>query len=627
MNSTKRKTITIATDELVSVGGEPFKILDTTSFPNRVFAMNLNSGSKTIVEISDIQVLDTENLVEIDLATIEDKDWREARLKFKAIEPLLEHGGSEAVVAQAIEESGYSRSALFKFRSNYLKYGSIEGLLPRKRGTKKGTRFISPAVDRIISSVIEDLFLKRPPCPQQEVVDEVERLCGNADLPIPSAGTVRKRIDQIPRRIRMHKRYGRKAAQRIFQPSRGHFPEADFPGQSVQIDHTPADLIIVDDKHRKPIGRPWVTLAIDVFSRAIYGYHTSLEAPSALSNAMVMTQSVLSKDKWLEKLNIDADWPVWGIMKSVHIDNGPDFHSNAFKGGCDRYNIKLEYRPKGFTHFGGHIERKLGSMSDRSHSLPGSTGHSITDKGDYDAEGNACMTMAEFERWLVSYICKVYHMRDHSETGEAPIKRWKSGFTTTPDLPPVHLELPRCSETFMIDFLPMKKRTIQRYGVQWDLNYYNEALRPWIGTLDETDKKKKAKLIVRRDPRDISKVWVYEPILKTYILAHCSDQTIGPISLWEYKEAKKQRKSRGNTSEERRQILNTAHQMREEVNEAARKTKSARRKQQRQINNSNIVDPTNPMRQKPTTKSKTESDAVFFEFEDKEFELGDDVSW
>src|SRR5215471_20098288 len=42
----------------------------------------------------------------------------------------------------------------------------------------------------------------------------------------------------------------------------------------VQIDHTEIDIIVVDELARTPLpGRPWLTLAIDVFSRVVTGLH------------------------------------------------------------------------------------------------------------------------------------------------------------------------------------------------------------------------------------------------------------------------------------------------------------------------------------------------------------------
>ena len=55
------------------------------------------------------------------------------------------------------------------------------------------------------------------------------------------------------------------------------------PLEQVQIDHTVIDLIVVDDRDRQPIGRPYLTLAIDVFTRCVIGMVVTLEAPSAVS--------------------------------------------------------------------------------------------------------------------------------------------------------------------------------------------------------------------------------------------------------------------------------------------------------------------------------------------------------
>jgi putative transposase len=61
--------------------------------------------------------------------------------------------------------------------------------------------------------------------------------------------------------------------------------EATQALELVQIDHTLADVIIVDSHHRRSIGRPWLSLAIDVATRSVLGFHVGLEAPSALAVA------------------------------------------------------------------------------------------------------------------------------------------------------------------------------------------------------------------------------------------------------------------------------------------------------------------------------------------------------
>ncbi len=41
-------------------------------------------------------------------------------------------------------------------------------------------------------------------------------------------------------------------------------PSVTRPLERVELDHTPLDLIVVDEEDRLPIGRPTVTLALDV---------------------------------------------------------------------------------------------------------------------------------------------------------------------------------------------------------------------------------------------------------------------------------------------------------------------------------------------------------------------------
>jgi putative transposase len=66
----------------------------------------------------------------------------------------------------------------------------------------------------------------------------------------------------------------------------------------VQIDHTVIDLIVVDERDRQPIGRPYLTLAIDVFTRCVVGMVVTLEAPSAVSVGLCLAPPATSALGW-----------------------------------------------------------------------------------------------------------------------------------------------------------------------------------------------------------------------------------------------------------------------------------------------------------------------------------------
>nr|WP_206061798.1 DDE-type integrase/transposase/recombinase [Nonomuraea basaltis] len=124
--------------------------------------------------------------------------------------------------------------------------------------------------------------------------------------------------------------------------------------------HTPVDLEVVDERHRLPIGRPYLTAAIDMASRCVVGLVVTLEAPSALSVGLCLAHTVCDKRPWLERLGVEAvAWPMSGKPHEIHVDNATEFRSEALRRGCAQHGIMLTYRPKGMPHFGGIIERLM----------------------------------------------------------------------------------------------------------------------------------------------------------------------------------------------------------------------------------------------------------------------------
>ena len=106
------------------------------------------------------------------------------------------------------------------------------------------------------------------------------------------------------------------------------------------------DVILVDEKHRLPIGRPWLTLLIDICTRMVTGYYLSLDPPSSISVALALQHAVLPKDEWLTARGISAAWPVQGLPELLHMDNGKEFHAKALRRGAEEYGIRLFYRPR-----------------------------------------------------------------------------------------------------------------------------------------------------------------------------------------------------------------------------------------------------------------------------------------
>ncbi len=118
---------------------------------------------------------------------------------------------------------------------------------------------------------------------------------------------------------------------------------------------------------------------------------------------------------------IDALWPARGIPERLHLDNAKEFRSEALKRGCDQYGIAIDYRPVRTPHYGGHIERLIGTMMGKVHLLPGTTFSDVRAKGDLNPDKTAAMTLDEVERWLGHAIAGVYHCDLHRGIATTPL--------------------------------------------------------------------------------------------------------------------------------------------------------------------------------------------------------------
>ena len=127
--------------------------------------------------------------------------------------------------------------------------------------------------------------------------------------------------------------------------------------------------------------RPWLTLAIDVCTRMVVGFHLSMDRPSRVSIGLCMLNAVYEKSAWLKENAIDARWPAAGLPEALHADNGADFRSRAFSWACREEGIKLICRPaapktvaKWVARFRAEGVAGLQDRSSRPRSSPSQTG-------------------------------------------------------------------------------------------------------------------------------------------------------------------------------------------------------------------------------------------------------------
>lgn len=572
---------------IVSHQGEPFRVVDIIN-PTDIVIESHDHQKKVVPSSSVVMETTSSSTAKLpDLAVIDDKHWQEALRVYEHIRPLIDmgrHNRTRADVQLVADKMEKHATTLYRWLEAYETTGLVSALLRKKR-SDKGVARLPPAVEALIQATIEDFHLTAQRRRPSKTAAEVKKRCIRAGLPEPDEKTVRNRIDSISGELQLRRREGAKAAAERYRPIRGSFPGADFPLAVVQIDHTPMDVIVVDDVHRKPINRPFLTTAIDVYSRMVVGFYISLDHPGALATGLCISRAILGKEIFLAKLGIDElSWPCWGVMAKVHTDNAKEFRGTLLAQATTQYGIVRERRPKGRPHFGGHIERAFRTHMDEVHNeLPGTTFSSVKFKKDYDSEGRAVMTLDALEHWFTIFILGVYHQKLHSGIEMPPILKWDQGIRGTELTLGTGVPARIADEDRLrLDFMPYFERTVQEYGVQNEgVFYWTDALRRLVHMPDPRHPSNAKYFICRYDPRDMSCIWLYDDESEQYIHVPYKNLTRPSISLWEIKKAKRLLKETYKKVANEELIFKSIDKMREIVDGESNKTKAARRMSQR----------------------------------------------
>lgn len=429
--------------------------------------------------------------------TISQQRFDELAGRAQAIQDLVTMPDRRSVdIDFAAEVAGVHRATIYRDLRRVSGAGevTVRALAQHKRGFPKGRSRLHPRVETIILQRLLHYYLTPAKPSMLDTVGKIAADCEAEGLAPPARAAVIRRLHKLKRAKVEARRYGRKAAEAA-TPRHGRFLVTE-PWAVFEIDHTLADVIIVDSEHRKPIGRAWLTLVFDVATRMIVGYYVSLEPPSLLRAAIAISFAVADKGPWLSARGYGYPWPARGLPRLVHSDRAAEFRADVFVRGLKNQGVETFLRPAGRPHWGGHIERMIGTMMGACRMLPGATHSSPSARGDYDSVGSARLTLAELDDWFAKQILGVYHNTVHSALGKTPLQAWEEATAgRTP-------RMPDDPEAFRLDMLPSSVRQITRHGIRlFGQDYACEELKLAYA-------ERKGKVEVKFDPRDLSKVWV-----------------------------------------------------------------------------------------------------------------------
>lgn len=426
-----------------------------------------------------------------------------------------------AIAREAVkrkDDSPPSVSSALRWTQSYIRGGKdIVALLPdfKRRGNRKSR--IPPALRRLLDESIDAVYLTRErPTLQDTLDDAIPRVDrenrlrprGETRLPLPTRRMLKSILERRDPLDVCIARYGREyATHKYRQVLKGVRVEHGL--QRVEVDHTPLNCMVIDERTFLPLGRPWLTAAIDVAHRVFVGYALSFEPPSYLSVMRCLKHAIMPKTYLAERFPaVQHAWPCHGVPDALGLDNGKDFESAALRDFADRFAIDLDYCPVHRPWIKGTIERALGSINRGvAHGVPGTTFEDVAQRDDYDSVGRACITLEALHEIVHLWIVDYYQQRVHRTLGMSPERSWIEEMA--------HRDIPLPASAAELDqalAVPMR-RVLSHPGIQIEYLFYNS--QECLGLLTRAGGS--VGVDVGRPADDVGHIFVLDPRSERYM--------------------------------------------------------------------------------------------------------------
>lgn len=326
-------------------------------------------------------------------------------------------------------------TTVYRWKTKLQKAGKdIRALLTEDHKKGNRTRRYPQDVIELVNATIENRYLTEERRTIQDTLDSGQAAIirennlrpETLQLPLPSRRLVTSLIEAIPAFDRYAARHGRIAATKRFRSVQAH-RTTEAPLERAEIDHTPLDLMVIDDDTGLPMGRPYLTCCIDDNTRCMLGINISFEPPSYLTVARCLKHAFLPKTNLRTMYpSIKNDWIAYGVMRELVVDNGAEFHCISLEHACYILGIEIHYSARKTPWFKGKIERLQGTLNRAiAHGNPGTTFSNIFDKEDYDPSKNAVIRYSVLKEIVNMWVVDVYHQQPHRALGAPPAVVWQ----------------------------------------------------------------------------------------------------------------------------------------------------------------------------------------------------------
>lgn len=367
------------------------------------------------------------------------------------------------------------------------------------------------------------------------VENRARKVDGLAPIPIPHYNTLRAHINRIDLFDRLKARYNAQYALKVTREY-GMTPALDRHLERMQADHTQLDLYV--DFGDNILARPWLTLLLDSYSKAILGYWLTPEPPSAESVMQALRIAVMPKDLVVLGGDPSWSWPMYGIPSELTLDNGKEFHGKDLEMAAAELGVILTFTPPRKPYYKAQIERKFGEIN-RS-ILSQLTGQVFKYEPEKHGKDYPHLSFDEFKRIFLQWVCTVLH-RTSNQEGNTPEELWYESVqkfgTPGAGLAPDYIEMCLSKSG--------EERIIHPNGIHFNsLTFNNEWLSRLRNELAPKTGDGKPTAKFKWSASDVGIIWVLNPKTHEYFPVRSKEEYGHGRSLYNHRVVLREKRHR-----------------------------------------------------------------------------------
>lgn len=421
----------------------------------------------------------------------EKKALEKANEIYKKILPFI--NGDTENISEMSERT--VRNYIKKYKEAEELYGfGFLGLLPKTRPGNQKRKIPEEAVFlmlEIIKTNYETLKNKT----KKNVYGELILSCKEKGLHPPSYKTFLTEIKNRHNHDQVEKMGGKRMAYKFKEHYRGEETWArhgDYPFHVGHIDHTKLDIELVCPETGQNLGRPWLTILMDAYSRKVICHVLSFDPPSYRSCLLIIRRCVQLYNRFFSILV---------------TDNGKEFESIYFEKLLSYMEVVLKKRPPSEARYGSICERIIRTANTQLvYALSGNTQLSKNPRqlsGKANPKKQATWTLKGADENIFEYFYEVYNKQVHSTIKQSPDDKFTNGLERFGERVCRRIEY---NEDFLILTMPTNNKGTAKVNYTRGIKirgvyYWNDVFRnPKIAG---------QKVEIKYDPFDIGTAYAY----------------------------------------------------------------------------------------------------------------------